>query len=161
MKSMNQLISEYTSQIQQGDLPHAYRGILEFIGKLRADFANKFPQYEVRNVYQGRMDITFFAISSQELLSKELKIAVVYLHEKGHFEVWLSARNRSIARQYRSINWEEGFGQIKVFHDENNPDAIIECTLTSNPNFDDQDQLISLMVQGVEDFMQTIIHLLN
>jgi|GEM_PF-2882168 len=36
MKSLNQLIDEYTYRLQLGEIQTAYRGILEFIGKLRA-----------------------------------------------------------------------------------------------------------------------------
>lgn len=38
MKTLNQLIDDYTCHLQQGEIQLAYKGILEFIGKLRADF---------------------------------------------------------------------------------------------------------------------------
>ena len=34
---MNRLIDKYTYHLQQGEIQAAYKGILEFIGKLRAD----------------------------------------------------------------------------------------------------------------------------
>ena len=47
MKTLNELISDYTYHLQQGEIQLAYKGILEFIGKLRTDFIKKYPHYEV------------------------------------------------------------------------------------------------------------------
>lgn len=54
-----------------------------------------------------------------------------------------------------STNSEE---QLKshLFHDINNPDAIIECILTPEPDFEDQVSLIDIIDQGVEKFITTI-----
>jgi len=38
MKTLNELINNYTCHLRQGEIQVAYKGILEFIGKLRADF---------------------------------------------------------------------------------------------------------------------------
>jgi len=156
MKSLNELIEEYTQYLQQGEMQIAYKGILEFLGKLRAEFIKKHPDYDVSSVYQGYMDMSYFSLSTKSLKDKGLKIAIVYLHEKGGFEVWLSARNRDIAKNYVSLLNSNISGDIKVFHDMNNPDAIIECILALTPNFEDQSSLIDTIDQGVEKFAATI-----
>ena len=48
-------------------------------------------------------------------------------------------------------------GDANLFHDINNPDAIIECILTPTPNFEDQSSLIDTIDQGVEKFVTAII----
>ena len=116
MKSLNELIEEYTQYLQQGEMQIAYKGILEFLGKLRAEFIKKHPDYDVSSVYQGYMDMSYFSLSTKSLKDKGLKIAIVYLHEKGGFEVWLSARNRDIAKNYVSLLNSNISGDIKVFH---------------------------------------------
>lgn len=160
MKTLNQLINNYTCHLQQGEMQVAYKGILEFISKLRAHFIKNYPYYDIGNVYQGYMDMSYFSLSTNLLKDKGLKIAIVYLHEKGDFEVWLSARNREISKRYDSIFNSNISDSITVFHDDNNQDAIIECTLTSMPNFEDKALLIDIIEQGVEKFAITITSLL-
>lgn len=156
MKTLNELIEEYTHHLQQGEIQIAYKGILEFLGKLRAEFVKKHPHYDVSSIYQGYMDMSYFSLSTKSLKNKGLKIAIVYLHEKGYFEVWLSARNRDIAKSYVSLLNSNISGDMNVFHDISNSDAIIECILTSTPNFEDQSSLIDTIDQGVEKFVTTI-----
>lgn len=156
MKTLNELVKQYTYHLQQGEIQIAYKGILEFLGKLRADFIKKHPHYDVSNIYQGYMDMSYFSLSTKLLKDKGLKIAIVYLHEKGDFEVWLSARNRYIAKSYADLLNSNISGDVNVFHDINNQDAIIECILTPTPNFEDQSSLIDTIDQGVEKFVTAI-----
>ena len=156
MKGLNELIKGYIHHLQQGEIQIAYKGILEFLGKLRAEFIKKYPHYDVSSIYQGYMDMSYFSLSTKSLKDKGLKIAIVYLHDKGDFEVWLSARNRDIAKSYVSLLNSNISGDVNVFHDINNPDAIIECILTPTPNFEDQSSLIDTIEQGVENFVTTI-----
>ncbi len=156
MKTLNELIEEYTHHLQQGEIQIAYKGILEFLGKLRAEFIKKYLHYDVSSIYQGYMDMSYFSLSTKSLKDKGLKIAIVYLHDKGGFEVWLSARNRDIAKMYASLLNSNISGDVNVFHDPKNPDAIIECILSTKPNFEDQSSLIDIIDEGVEKFVTKI-----
>ncbi len=156
MKSLNQLISDYTCQLRQGELQIAYKGILEFVGRLRAEFVRKYPHYDVSSIYQGYMDMSYFSLSTKSWKDKGLKIAIVYLHEKGDFEVWLSARNRDIAKNYAALLNIDLFGDANVFHDENNPDAIVEYSLVKKPDFENPSLLIDMIDQGVKKFVEVI-----
>lgn len=156
MKTLDQLIKGYTDLLQQGEIQVAYRGILEFIGKFRAHTFKKYPYYEVSGIYQGYMDMSYFSIVTKPLKEKGLKFAIVYWHEKGTFEVWLSARNREISNYYDSQFNGKIFEGLSVFHDHHNQDAIIECTLTSSPNFDEQELLINLLEKEIEHFITAI-----
>lgn len=156
MKTLNQLIKDYTSLLQQGEIQIAYKRILEFMGRLRADMMKRYPDYDTGGVYQGYMDMSYFSLSTKRLKDKGLKIAIVYLHEKGDFEVWLSARNREIAKKYESVLNNNIASLIPVFHDANNQDAMIEATLTTTPDFEDQASLMNVLETGVEKFVVTI-----
>lgn len=149
MKSLNELIRAYTSTVQQGDVPLAYRNILEFMGRLRSRFTK--IGYEVSGLYPGYMDMSYIAVNTSRLKEHGLKIAVVYLHATGQFEVWLSARNRMLTEQYATT-----FQAISGFHDDQNRDAIIERTLTPAPNFDEPEQLAELIEREVERFIQDV-----
>jgi hypothetical protein len=88
-----------------------------------------------------------------------LKLAVVYLHEKGAFEVWLSARNRDTAGEFRKALNGVNFDKAVFFHEDENQDAIIECKLAASPDFENQASLISIIRQGVERFEAAINYL--
>lgn len=156
MKSLNQLIDEYTRQLQYGEMQAAYKAILEFIGKLRADLIKRHPQIHIGNIYQGYLDMTYFSLTTEPFKKNGLKIALVYLHEKGAFEVWLSARNREIAKKYGVLLDGNLSGGIMIFHDDANQDAIIECTLAVAPNFEDPDSLVEKIDQGVQKFITVV-----
>ena len=127
---------------------------------MRTDFINRYPLYDIGSIYQGYMDMTYFPIITELLKDKGLKIAIVYLHEKGSFEVWLSARNRDTAKKYEAIINSGISNKTNVFHDPANKDAIIECTLTSRPDFEDQALLTDIIERGVEKFITDISSLL-
>lgn len=156
MKTMNQLIGEYTNQLKQGEMQIAYKGILDFVGKLRGDFTKQYPDYDIGAIYQGYMDMTYFSLSTRQLKEKGLKIAIVYLHPDGAFQVWLSSRNREIAKSVAAVMGGHWMNNANLFHDKNNPDAIVECTLAATPDFDDPDALIRLIKQGVMTFVKTV-----
>lgn len=156
MKNLNQLISDYTHHMESGEIQKAYREILGFISRLRADLVKKFPDYEASGVYQGYLDMSYFSLIDDLLKGKGLKIAIVYLHGKGCFEVWLSARNRNVARQYVTVFNADTLDGLAVFHDDQNLDAIIECTLTTTSNFEEQELLMATIERGVERFTQAV-----
>lgn len=117
LKKLSQLISEYTNLLQKKEIQVAYKGIIDYINKLSREVKIAFPDYEVGSVYQGYMDMSYFPLTSKELKSKGLKIAIVYRHEKGTFEVWLSGL--ATERLQRSILfylqvWTRTFSMIKV-----------------------------------------------
>lgn len=156
MKYLNQLINDYTALLQNGELQAAYKGIMDYMNGLR----NHFCDFEtVGGIYQGYMDMTYFSLNTQELKGRGLKIAVVYLHDKKTFEVWLSARNREISNKYRKLIHSSKLHQ-PLFHDKENADAIIEYTLNSTPNFDNQAALTEEIIKGTREFAELITGLI-
>lgn len=160
MKTLNQLIDDYTQHVQQGEIQIAYKSIFDFFGKLRVEMIKKYPLYEIGSIYQGYMDMTYFSLSTKRLKDKGLKFAIVYLHASRTFEVWFSARNREVAKNYGSLLINSIPDDITTFHDDHNQDAIIECTLTSAPNFENQALLQDVIEHGVIKFVAAIDKLL-
>ena len=156
MKALSQIIGDYTICLQQNSLQLAYKGILEFMAKLRADFIKQYPQYDAGSMYPGYLDMSYFSLSTQSLKDKGLKLAVVYLHQSGHFEVWLSAKNRAILKTYKPAVGRILADSPALFHDPGNQDAVMEFTLASAPDFDAPAALMNTIEQGVETFATTI-----
>lgn len=154
---MNNLIDIYTSLLQHGEIQMAYRGIMDFMSKLRSDFVRNYPHYEASgSLYQGYMDMTYFSVNTAQLKDRGLKIAIVYLHEKKVFEVWLSARNRSIMKKIRAQIEDLHLDGTRTFHDEANEDAVIESVLSASPNFDNQDELLEILGRGIDKFAAAV-----
>lgn len=157
MTSLNQRIDTYTEIVRKGEVQAAYRGIMEFMGQLRTTFLASDADIEVGgSLYQGYMDMTYFSLNTACLKDKGLKIAVVYLHDKKAFEAWLSARNRTIMSHYRALFDDAILAEVEVFHDEDNPDAVLECLLTGFPDFDHQNKLIAELISGTEAFIAAV-----
>lgn len=161
MKTLNHLIRDYTTLLQHGEIQLAYKGILDFMGKLRAYFQKSFPEHEISGLYQGYMDMSYFSIFPHPLKEKGLKIALVYWHEKNQFEVWLSARNRRLAKQFEAILGETPLQGICTFHDSTNLDAIIESVLITTPDFEKPDDLVAALEQGTERFIKSVSKLIH
>lgn len=153
MKTLNKQVKDYTSQLQQGNIQVAYKGILEYMSKLRSDFIRNYSEYEISSIYQGYMDMSFFSLNTKLLKDRGLKIIIVYMHKKMVFEVWLSGRNKKILNEYRHLLNDSYFDGITVFHDKSNKDAIMECTLTDTPDFDNQNLLTSTIQKGTNEFI--------
>jgi len=155
MKTLNQLVAAYTRCLRQGEIQLAYKGILEYIGRLRADIMRKHPEYDVGSIYAGYLDMSYFPVASARLKARGLRVAIVYLHEKNVFEAWLSARNRAVSKTFSPLG---GLcdASCTLFHDEDNLDAILECTLSAAPDFDAPATLTNEILQGVERFLAVI-----
>lgn len=158
--TLNQRIGEYTKLVQQGDIRTAYQEILGFMGRLRADFDKRSRDCTVGSIYQGYMDMTYFSLSTPIIKDKGLRIAIVYLHEKGTFEAWLSARNREISKRYGFLLVSGIPADIEVVHDQDNLDAIIECTVSSAPDFENQMFLMEEIESKVDRFVAAVSGLL-
>lgn len=157
MKALNQHVNRYTDLLQEGEIQEAYKGILAFMGKLRSDYSHRKAVLQVSGgLYQGYMDMTYFPLTNEILKERDLKIAIVYLHPQKTFEAWLSARNRAVIGQYRTLFTDSLIGGVEVYHDESNEDAILECVLTDAPDFDHQDALSETLLSATDAFALAI-----
>ncbi len=144
MKSLSSSLQMYSKVLQETDMQEAYRALIAFITKLQGDFKNKHTEYEVsKGLYHGYLDLSFFTFTTEQLKSKQLKIAVVFLHKEMRFEAWLSGRNRNIMSTYHKKLIAFDLGEYILANDEKGMDSIIEGILVKNPNFDDLDGLAS------------------
>lgn len=64
MKTLNKLIEGYTHHLKLGEIQIAYKGILEFLGRLRAEFIKNHPDYDISSIYQGYMDMSYLGVDT-------------------------------------------------------------------------------------------------
>ena len=155
MKNVNELVNIYTELLKEGELQIAYRSILGFVNKLRIKIMNEHPEYAVGTTYLGQMDITFFSVSTKLLQENGLKILVLYEHEENTFNLWLSSRNRNIAKNLETI-----FRSLKdhynISKDENNKDSILEYRIIQTPDFDRQEDMMLMILSHLITFISMI-----
>ncbi len=162
MGSLNEYMSEYKKQIERGYINKAYKGLMEFIMNLRTHFMKKYHDYYVSgNIYYGYMDMTYFSFSPRSLRENGLKIALVFVHEKISFEVWLAASNKTIQTKYWKLFREKWGSKYRIPSSTKGYDSIVECTLIENPDFDDLKSLEDRIEKGTLKFIDDIQNFLS
>lgn len=77
MSSMTEDLKELQRQLGKGPIQKAYGALISYIMRLRTHFANKYGDHMVSGLYQGCMDMSYFAILPRALRDRELKVAAV------------------------------------------------------------------------------------
>ncbi len=147
MNVLNKEIREYREQLRKGHIQKAYKGIMTFMSALKSHMENVGPAYFSSALYFGYMDMTYFAFTPPVLKEKKLKIAVVYLHEEGRFEVWLSGSNRKVQAEWIERLKGTDVGRYKLSQVQPGVDSILESILTEAPDFDDPERLKDELVK--------------
>ena len=157
MKSLNDCVSEYRRQVEKGDIVTAYRGLMEFMMKLRTHFASRFTGYEIPgSIYYGYMDMTYFSVVPEKLKGRGLKIAIVLVHDKLRFEAWLAGRNKSVQLKYWESAREHNWNKYRIPATLKGQDSIIEYELVDNPDFSDPDRLMEQIGNMTAGFIADI-----
>ncbi|MEA5017174.1 MAG: hypothetical protein VB009_00475 [Erysipelotrichaceae bacterium] len=141
MKNLNELIKKYQQELASGDMQIAYRAIFTVISKIRSILSSKYPDYNVSSLYPGYMDMTYFSLTPTNLRKKQLKIAIVYLHENNTFEIWLSANNKRIQKMYIDKFKDSKLKGYSLSEPLPKVDSIIVKTIVTEPDFNDVDKL--------------------
>jgi hypothetical protein len=153
---MNKDIIDYNEQIKKGHIQKAYRTIMGFMSALKTHISKKFPNYLLTSLYPGYMDMTYFAIMSESLKKKQLKIAIVYLHEQNAFEVWLSAVNKNVQKKYVN-QLKDAPLKYKLSSAKPGVDSILELQIIDNPDFDQAEKTYVIIENAVTRFMNEIL----
>lgn len=162
MKTLNECVDEYRKQLQQGDIKEAFRGLVGYMMKLRNEFANKYPDFLVSgSVYPGLMDMTYFSFTPESLRSKKLKIAIVFVHDKIRFEVWLAGVNKKIQSEYRMMFKNSHFSKYRIPENLKGCDSIVAHDLVVKPDFDDLEALTKQIETGVFEFIEDMVSFLE
>ncbi|KUG04867.1 hypothetical protein ASZ90_017747 [hydrocarbon metagenome] len=161
MDSLNNHIREYKIQLSKGQIQKAYKGIMTFMSGLSTYMKGSYPGYTVSALYFGYMDMTYFAFTPTDLKIKKLKIAIVYLHEKGIFEVWLAGNNKKIQADYIELMSYKNIGKYKLSQVIPGVDSIIESTLVEKPDFDHAEELKKQITWKTIEFVNDITSILD
>ena len=161
MQTLNYVIREYTAQLQKGQIQEAYKGIMTFMAGLKTYLQSRHTQYTTTGLYFGYMDMTYFAFTPPELKDRNLKIAIVYLHEENKFELWLGGTNRKVQAQFIEIFKGKVIAPYKLSLVSPGVDSIIESIISEQPDFDNADELMKIIEEKTVEFANQIVSLLH
>lgn len=161
MKDLNEYVIAYQKQLQEGKIQIAYKGIMSFMGNLKSYLSDMHSDYLVGALYFGYMDMTYFAITTTELKDKQLKIAVVYLHQENCFELWLSATNKKIQAKYIDKLKDKDLKGYKLSVSQPGIDSIIESRIIDHPNFDELTSLKVKLDKLTQKFIKDIMDIIT
>jgi hypothetical protein len=162
MASFPEQMDEYKKQMENGTIKQAYQQLMEYMMGLRTYFTKKYPDFNVsRSIYYGYMDMTYFALIPKSLKKHKLKITIVFIHDTCRFEVWLSAANKTIQKQYWKMIIDSGWNKYRIPPTIKGIDSIIEKNLIENPDFHDLDKLTNQIEQRAINFIADIEHYLS
>ena len=161
MDSLNDAIQTYTNLLRKGQIQKAYRGILGWMADLRGDLEENHPEDKISALYAGTMDMTYFAMTPAALKGKGLKIAIVYLHQEGRFEVWLCGSNRRVQAEYLDLLDRKDLGGYALSQPGPGVDAIIASVLEEEADFDHPEALKTKIEKRTMEFTQDVLSILG
>ncbi|MEJ2157308.1 MAG: hypothetical protein P8X96_18415 [Desulfobacteraceae bacterium] len=157
---MQKDLKEFHGHLSSGAIQRAYRALLFYILGLRSHFKSKHPEFFVSSLYQGYMDMTYFAISPPSLKQLDLKIAIVFNYKAFRFEAWLAGKNRSVNRHYGELFKDLKKPEYRIVTPGKGVDMIIECDLAHGFELDETHAITATIENGIGTFIEDIEELL-
>ena len=157
MSSFHEYMNEYKKQLKKGDIIEAYQGLMEYFRDLRSYLKNKYPDHFVSSsIYYGYMDMTYFSFFPKSLERRNLKIAIVFIHDAFRFEVWLAGKNRNVQTKYWNLIKESDWNKYHIAAASRGVDYIIDHILVDNPSFGNLDTLTKQIERGTLEFISDV-----
>ena len=156
MQTIQENMNELQGQLRIGAIQKAYRALLDYMMDLRTCFKSRYPSYSISGLYQGYMDMTYFAIVPPSLKQRDLKIAIVFNYEAFRFEAWLSGTNRQVQRKYWELFRDSRWTAYRVVTPAKGVDSIIECNLAEDFDFADLGGLTASIEANTAEFVAHI-----
>lgn len=161
LQSLNEYISTYKKQLEQGDIRVAYEHLRKYVMVLKTHFKNQFAdKYCFGNVFPGYMDYTYFYFFDDYLRNKKLRFGVVLNHSKMRFELWLLGQNAEVQDKYWKLLKNTEWNQSRTDRPQY---SVLEAVLIETPDFDNQDALtneiserVMCVINDVKDYIKSI-----
>ena len=157
MGSLQDSMIEYRKQLEKGAIREAYKGLMEYVMALRTHLRTKYPDYVVSgSVYYGYMDMTYFSFFPESLKRRNLKVAIVFVHEAFRFEAWLAGYNKQVQAEYWELFKASGWDRYYIVPTTKGADSILECILVEDPDFGNLRALTGQIEKGTLSFTEDI-----
>ena len=156
MHSIKKDMEGLRKQLENGSIQRAYRALLSYMMSLRTHFKNNLAGATVSGLYQGYMDMTYFALFPSSFKHHNLKIAIVFNYDAFRYEAWLAGSNRKVQRQYWELFKDNRWPGYRVVTPAKGIDSILECDLSSDFDLDDRETLTASIEKVTIAFIDDI-----
>lgn len=156
MHSIQEDMNEFRRQLRSGSIQKAYFALLSYMMGLRRHFMKKYQSHAVSGLYQGYMDMTYFAVLPPSLKQRGLKIAIVFNYDAFRFEAWLAGSNRKVQRKYWELITKSRWNEYRVITPAKGVDSVVECTLAEDFDFDDIESPTATIEENTATFVDHI-----
>ena len=153
MRSIQADLKELRKQLRAGLIQRGYRALLGYMMSLRTHFKNRYPRCFISGLYQGYMDMTYFAIVLPPFKRRGLKLAIVFNYEEFRFEAWLAGTNRRVQQKYWELFRDSRWTENRVVKPATGVDSIIERNLTEEVDLSDRDRLTAIIEEKAIEFI--------
>ena len=161
MHSIREDIEEFQGQLGKGSIQKAYKALLSYMMGLRTHFKNSDVGFAVSGLYQGYMDMTYFALFPPSLKHRSLKIAIVFNYDAFRFEAWLAGTNKQVQRKYWELFRDSRWTEYRVVTPAKGVDSIIECNLAEGFGFGDLGSLTASIEGKAIEFVDDVERFLS
>lgn len=161
MSTIQEDMAEFRRQLESGSIQAAYRALITFMTGLRARYKNEWGEQAVSGLYQGYLDMTYFALFPASLKPHGLKVAIVFNYNAFRFEAWLSARNRQVQRHYWELFRDYPLTEYRLIAPASGIDSIVESTLADDFDLGDPDGLTERIETRTAAFVADMEQLLS
>lgn len=161
MQSIQEDMNHFRAQLQRGSIQKTYRALLGYMMDLRTHFKKKYPKYSVSGLYQGYLDMSYFALVPPSFKRRGLKIAIVFNYDAFRFEAWLSGTNRQVLLKYWDLVKDARWPEYRLVPPGTWADSIIEYDLADSFNFGDLRSLTAAIEKKVAKFTNDIERFLS
>ena len=128
---------------------------------LRTHFKASHPDCGVSGLYQGYLDMAYFALFPSHLKQRDLKIAIVFNFAAFRFEAWLAASSRPVQRQYWELFRDSHWPDYRVVAPAPGVDAIVECDLAVDFDLSEPEALTARIEAGTTAFIDDMTRFLT
>jgi hypothetical protein len=147
-------MNDLRQQLRSGTIQRAYRALLGYMMDLRAHFKHRHPDYSISGLYQGYLDMTYFAVVPPAFKRRGLKIAIVFNYGAFRFEAWLAAANRQVQRKYYEQLRDTQWSEYRVVAPATGVDSIVECGLAEHIDFASPDDMTATIEKKAGNFIK-------
>lgn len=160
IKINSNYINDYKNIIQTTNLQNGYQEFIKFFRYLRTYLEKEMPDYIfTSNIVENNMDYSYFQFTNQNLKSKNIKMAIAFVHKKIDFEIWLSGVNRKTQNYYYE-NIKDDLLKYTLTSNPNKTDYILKTKIINECNYDNIDQTLIEIKQNIDDFIDNIKNIL-
>jgi hypothetical protein len=153
MQLIQEDMNTFREQLRVGSIQTAYKALLSYMTDLRRHFKSKYPSYSISGLYQGYMDMTYFAVVPPSFKRRDLKIAIVFNYEAFRFEAWLAGANRQVQRKYWELFKDSQWTRYRVAKPAKGVDSVLESDLAADFDFGDLDALTETIEKNAVEFV--------